>query len=536
MNISTNTIEHFGIVAGIFDELGIGKIIDHALPKTRHHKASHSAIIKAMALNGLGFNESRLYFYSNFFIGLPTESLLGDGISPSSLNDDTLSRTLDAIFDYGPTELFNELALQAMNKMTEETHLLHADTTNFSMFGKYEGDAPDGTDSIKITFGHAKDNRMDLKRFVLGMVVNQHGIPLFMQSFSGNKSDKKSLPEMIQRLRESISLDDSNYWVADSAIYSEENLKLLGEDLHWITRVPETVGAAKALISAELEMTPATDPRYAFHTTSLNYGGIPQKAAVFWSLEMQTQKEKTFDKNLQKKIDDAQKDLISLKRLRYACEPDAIAAAKKWILDHPLFKLKDLRASSILERAEKKRGRPKKDEARIYQHAIEADIEIDQESVIRERQKLGRFVLASNDLDLDSETMLNYYKGQQVVEKGFRFLKDKSFHASEFFLKKEERIEALAMIMVLCLLIYSYAEWKLRRKLKEAGQSVPNQLKKPTQKPTMRWIFQLFMRVTLIIVTEGQHVISRQIKLSETQGLVLELLGQNCKNYYGLEC
>ena len=92
------------------------------------------------------------------------------------------------------------------------------------------------------------------------------------------------------------------------------------------------------------------------------------------------------------------------------------------------------------------------------------------------------------------------------------------------------------MIMVLCLLIYSYAEWKLRRKLKEAGQSVPNQLKKPTQKPTMRWIFQLFMRVTLIIVTEGQHVISRQIKLSETQGLVLELLGQNCKNYYGLEC
>ncbi len=74
---------------------------------------------------------------------------------------------------------------------------------------------------------------------------------------------------------------------------------------------------------------------------------------------------------------------------------------------------------------------------------------------------MGRFVLASNDLDLDSETMLNYYKGQQAVERGFRFLKDKSFHASEFFLKKEERIEALAMIMVLCLLIYSYAEWNL---------------------------------------------------------------------------
>jgi transposase len=137
MDISTNTIEHFGIIAGIFDELGIGSIIDRALPKTRSHKASHSTIIKAMCLNGLGFNESRLYFYSNFFIGLPTESLLGEGISPSNLNDDTLSRTLDAIFNYGPTELFNELALQVMNKMAEETHLLHVDTTSFSMFGKY---------------------------------------------------------------------------------------------------------------------------------------------------------------------------------------------------------------------------------------------------------------------------------------------------------------------------------------------------------------------------------------------------------------
>jgi hypothetical protein len=32
MDISTNTIEHFGIVAGIFDEVGIGKIIDSAFP------------------------------------------------------------------------------------------------------------------------------------------------------------------------------------------------------------------------------------------------------------------------------------------------------------------------------------------------------------------------------------------------------------------------------------------------------------------------------------------------------------------------
>ena len=536
MDISTNAIDHFGIVAGIFDELGIGEVIDRALPKTRQHKISHSAIIKAMTLNGLGFVESRLYFYSNFFIGLPTERLLGEGISPSDLNDDALGRTLDAIFRYGSTELFNEIALTAMSKMAEETHLLHVDTTNFSLFGEYEGDAPDSTDSIEIAFGHAKDNRMDLKRFVLGMIVNQSGVPLFAQAFSGNKSDKKSLIEMVQRLRKSISVDDPNYWVADSAIYTEENLKLLGKDLHWITRVPATVGAAKTLISAELEMTPATDPRYAFHATSLDFGDIPQKAVVVSSQEMQTRMEKTFDKNLQKKVIDAEKELKSLRRERYACEPDAAAAARKWISDHPFLKFKELKIAEVLERVEKKRGRPKKDERQIIQHAIEADIEIDQGFVAFERQKLGRFVLASNDLDLDPETMLDYYKGQQVVERGFRFLKNRSFHVSEVFLKKEERIEALSMIMVLCLLVYSYAEWKLRKKLKETGQSFPNQLKKPTQRPTMRWVFQNFMRVTLIIVTDDRNVTSQQVNLNKNQDLVLSLLGKDCKKYYGMDC
>jgi len=32
-------------------------------------------------------------------------------------------------------------------------------------------------------------------------------------------------------------------------------------------------------------------------------------------------------------------------------------------------------------------------------------------------------------------------------------------------LKKEEQIEALAMIMVLCLLVYSFAEWVIRKGL-----------------------------------------------------------------------
>jgi transposase len=48
-----------------------------------------------------------------------------------------------------------------------------------------------------------------------------------------------------------------------------------------------------------------------------------------------------------------------------------------------------------------------------------------------------RFILASNDFTLEAEKMLEYYKNQSKVEKGFRFIKDKSFSVSEVYLKNE---------------------------------------------------------------------------------------------------
>jgi len=48
--------------------------------------------------------------------------------------------------------------------------------------------------------------------------------------------------------------------------------------------------------------------------------------------------------------------------------------------------------------------------------------------------------------------------------------------------EKPERIEALSMVMVLTLLIYSVAEWLIRKRLKEQNEFVPNQANKPNSK------------------------------------------------------
>jgi transposase len=71
------------------------------------------------------------------------------------------------------------------------------------------------------------------------------------------------------------------------------------------------------------------------------------------------------------------------------------------------------------------------------------------------------FDLATNQLDKTrwpAQKLLQEYKAQQTVERGFRFLKDPLFFVSSVFVKKPQRVEALALIMALTLMVYTLAD------------------------------------------------------------------------------
>ncbi|MFT4807471.1 MAG: transposase [Paraglaciecola sp.] len=63
---------------------------------------------------------------------------------------------------------------------------------------------------------------------------------------------------------------------------------------------------------------------------------------------------------------------------------------------------------------------------------------------------------------MNEANMLSTYKEQQGVERGFRFIKDPLFHLSGVFLKKPERIDALMMVMTLCLMVYNAGQYQVR--------------------------------------------------------------------------
>mgnify|MGYP003602045464 CR=1 FL=1 len=81
--------------------------------------------------------------------------------------------------------LFNQIAMKCMRKLSIGTQIYHVDTTSFSVQGNYEG--PDCMPAMEIILGHPKDGRWDPKQFVISMVTNQCGIPLFVKAHSGIK-------------------------------------------------------------------------------------------------------------------------------------------------------------------------------------------------------------------------------------------------------------------------------------------------------------------------------------------------------------
>jgi len=65
--------------------------------------------------------------------------------------------------------------------------------------------------------------------------------------------------------------------------------------------------------------------------------------------------------------------------------------------------------------------------------------------------------------------------------------------ASSLFVKPPQRIMALAFVMTRCLLIYKLAKVRLRPRLAQEGQMVPDQKGKPPALPTLRWLIQCFV-------------------------------------------
>jgi transposase len=525
---TSKNFDHLGIVSVICDEIGIQEKLDHLIPPDSQMKITLGECIKLMIINGLGFTSRPLYLEAQFFESRPVQRFLGRDCT-TEINDDRLGRALDQCYAFGCDRLFALLASQAAIRYGVSKKFRHMDSTSMTVEGEYDSEDP----SPLITFGYSKDHRPDLKQFMIYLMSSQDGdVPLLAQTVAGNSSDKKLFRERLKALKKQIEQGHEEYIVADSELYTRETLQEISPQIKWISRVPEKIAAAKEVIASTEELE-EIEPGYFTREVSSTYGEVKQRWLLVHSEQAYVREEKNLRKQVVKEYERAKIDLGKRSHQDFDCEDDAREQLKRWAKGLKYHRIGTVKV--ITRQIKLGRGRPRLNEILDQKFRIQADLQADDDLIDQALRTKGRFIVATNELEpskLSAKEMLFNYKEQQAVERGFRFLKDPFFMTSSVFLKSQERIVALGMVMCLCLLVYTIAQRFLRQRLEKLKASLPNQLGKPTKRPTMRWIFQIFEGVHLLIHRLACGVQERVLNMNQVRYQVLSVLGGKFEKIY----
>ena len=529
----SKNLDHLGIVAAMCDEIDLIGTIDRLIPPDPRAVLTTGECVKLMVINGLGFASRPLYLEAQFYDGKPVERLLGRACKSAEISDDRLGKALDRCYDAGCDTVFASIASKAAIKYKVDQTFQHLDTTSMEVDGEY---AEENQKIPLVMFGHSKDHRPDLKQFMISLISSQDGdVPLLAKTIAGNTSDKTHFKETLMSLKSQIAQDaGAHYFVADSALYSADTVKEISGSMKWITRVPERIEAVSALVHAysKEDLKEIGDGYFCIETCSI-YAGIPQRWLLVYSEQAYEREKKTLLRRVKKELEEKEKEMKALGLKEFDCECDAkqeLNGIEKKLKYHKIDEFQ------IVEKKVKNgRGRPKKGDALLVKYKISAQLVEDESKIAYALEEKGKFIIATNELDeekLSADALLGNYKGQQCVERGFRFLKDPLFMTSSVFLKKDTRINALGMVMCLCLLVYTLTQRHLRQKLVESSETILNQLGKPTNRPTMRWVFQIFEGVHLLIHHTAAGIREIVLNLNPTRRHILQVLGPPFEKIY----
>jgi len=535
-------LDHLGMVAGVCREIGLAEWLDTQEPGKRQ-QVSIGTATTAMILNGLGLSNRQLYLVPQFFANKPVEYLLGPGLSAEMLNDDCLGRTLDWLYEHDLTKLFAGIASRARRLFGVNAEQIHVDTTSFSVSGEYTRELAETAAAeaavIAITYGYSRDHREDLKQWMLALATTHEGdIPMFMQPLDGNSSDKASLLAAITTIQSQLRGTDgeASVYVADNGVYSTANMTQLNQaGVKWISRVWETLAEAKALLEEGSESWQQSEDGMAhWFSRQMSLPQGDERWAVVYTQAAVERVRQTMLRQVNKAQKQWERTCWHFSHRRFACETDARAALERELKGKPLWL--DIHSELITHPLYRGTGRPRKNASPTgYQWQLMATVSVNHLLVVQEVMRKACWIVGTNILDpaaLSDAALIGTYKDQGGVERGFRFLKDPLFLASSVFVKKPERIMALSFIMVLCLLVYRLAEFRLRSRLAETQQTIPDQVHKPTARPTMRWVFQCFEGIELLHIQTATTSLVLVLRLLPVHRLILQLLGPLYEKIY----
>lgn len=198
-------------------------------------------------------------------------------------------------------------------------------------------------------------------------------------------------------------------------------------------------------------------------------------------------------------------------------------------------KLRELLKVEIEEQMQEKKIRAYKDRPARIEHFSTFELNISRQNQAIEAHKatLGWQVYATtaSKQSLDFEKCVWKYRYQNRVERRFDDLRNKVVPLVPIFVNKDNRVEALVNLLMICLKICSVIEYKVSKQLQIKGEELDSiyegNPKRATARPTAKRILKAFKNISLVIMSNPNHTIPiiQMTDLEKVQLKIIDLLG-----------
>ena len=548
--LDTELLGALPIVNAFCDRLGLAGLLGSVLPADDARLRLAPATAIGVVVRNLVIGREPVYALGEWAAPFDP-ALLGLADDEAGLlNDDRVGRTLARLFDADRASLSTRLVLAAVERFGIDTSQLHNDSTSITFTGAYpdaDGHARGGTPTPRITWGHNKDHRPDLKQLVWILTVSaDSAVPIAHRVADGNTGDDTTHIDTWDRLVALVGRTDFLY-VANCKLATRDNMDYIHRlGGRFVSVLPasrkEDARFRDWVVGHEPAWTEAcrrpgrriSDPDQVWHTTEAPWCSA-EGYRIVW-----VKSSTKIDYDAQARADRIARGIAALDELNgrlaspktriktvVAVEQAAAAAlahtgAARWIgvtvEEHTSERFR-----------QEKRGRPGTDTRyrKISRTHHRVAFTVDEARVDRDAASDGMFPLISNDRHLSAAELLAAYKYQPNLEKRFSHLKGTQLVAP-VLLHDPARIEALLCCHFIAMLVQALIERQIRQAMKTQGlkQLSLYPEDRGCAAPTAARVLEIFTGLARHHLTDqhGQHVQTFQPQLSELQAVVLDLL------------
>jgi transposase len=492
LELKSETIDALPVINHFIDRLGLDEIIKTAMPHAdpSNHIMPYTSI--GMLLRNIIIGRLPVYGFKEWVTHFDPQLFNLKPEQVDYINDDRIGRALEKLFDTDRASLMTEIVLKAVREFGLKMDQFHNDSTSITFYGGYEdanGDKKRGKVTLKITRGHNKDHRPDLKQLVFDLTVTSDGaVPIHYKAYDGNRTDDTTHIENWDTLRKLKGNPDFIY-VADSKLCVSETMRYIaGEDGFFITVMPRTRGEDKWFREHIIDNKVSWDevcrvqyPRKKNDTPEIwrmVESPIPSKEGFRIAWVWSSKKIRHDQKNRQNTINKAISGLKELQkrlqsnRCRLKTKQAVSNEAEKIVEEAGANRWIDLDVVETIETTHKqeKRGRPGPNTRYIAigRTRFQVNWEINNSNVKADACSDGMFPLITNCEDISLKEILEKYKYQPKLEKRHEQFKT-VYGIAPVLLKNITRVEALLFVFFIALLVQSVIEREIRLKMKKAG-------------------------------------------------------------------